>query len=40
MAALIDAAMPALIDHLAEQEQKLLQIVSVTLTQREWDALG
>jgi hypothetical protein len=40
MAALIDAAMPALIDHLAEQEQKLLPIVSVTLTQREWDALG
>jgi hypothetical protein len=32
--------MPALIDHLAEEEQKLLPIVSVTLTQREWDALG
>jgi len=40
MAALIDAAMPALIDHLAEEEQKLLPIVSVTLTQSEWDALG
>jgi hypothetical protein len=32
--------MPTLIDHLAEEEQKLLPIVSVTLTQREWDALG
>jgi hemerythrin-like domain-containing protein len=40
MAALIDAMMPTLIDHLAEEEQKLLPIVSVTLTQREWDALG
>ena len=40
MAALIEAAMPALIDHLAEEEQKLLPIVSVTLTQSEWDALG
>ena len=40
MAALVDAAMPALIDHLAEEEQKLLPIVSVTLTQSEWDALG
>jgi hemerythrin-like domain-containing protein len=40
MAALIDTAMPTLIDHLAEEEQKLLPIVSVTLTQREWDALG
>ena len=38
MAALIEAAMPALIDHLAEEEQKLLPIVSVTLTQSEWDA--
>ncbi len=40
MAAFIDAMMPALIDHLAEEEQKLLPIVSVTLTQSEWDALG
>ena len=40
MAALIDATMPTLIDHLAEEEQKLLPIVSVTLTQSEWDALG
>jgi hemerythrin-like domain-containing protein len=40
MAALIDATMPALIDHLAEEEEKLLPIVSVTLTQKEWDALG
>jgi len=34
MAALIDATMPTLIDHLAEEEQKLLPIVSVTLTQK------
>jgi hemerythrin-like domain-containing protein len=40
MAALVDATMPTLIDHLAEEEQTLLPIVSVTLTQREWDALG
>jgi hypothetical protein len=40
MAALIDATMPTLIDHLAEEEQKLLPIGSVTLTQSEWDALG
>ena len=40
MAARIDATMPTLIDHLAEEEQKLLPIVSVTLTQNEWDALG
>jgi hypothetical protein len=32
--------MPALTGHLAEEEQKLLPIASVTLTQREWDALG
>jgi hemerythrin-like domain-containing protein len=40
MAARIDTMMPTLIAHLAEEEQKLLPIVSVTLTQREWDALG
>jgi hypothetical protein len=40
MAALIDAMMPTLIDHLAEEERKILPIVSVTVTQREWDALG
>jgi hemerythrin-like domain-containing protein len=40
MAALIDATMPTLLDHLAEEEQKLLPIVSVTLTQSEWNALG
>lgn len=40
MAARIEATMPTLIDHLAEEEQKLLPVVSVTLTQREWDALG
>jgi hypothetical protein len=40
MAARIDATMPALTGHLAEEEQKLLPIVSVTLTQGEWDALA
>jgi len=40
MAVLIEATMPTLIDHLAEEEQKLLPTVSITLTQREWDALG
>jgi hemerythrin-like domain-containing protein len=40
MADLIDATMPTLIEHLAEEEQQLLPIVSVTLTQSEWDALG
>jgi hemerythrin-like domain-containing protein len=40
MAARIEVTMPALIDHLAEEEQKLLPIVSATLTQNEWDALG
>lgn len=40
IAALIEATMPTLIDHLTEEEQKLLPIVSVTLTQSEWDALG
>ena len=40
MAALIDATMPTLIDHLAEEEQKLLPIASMTLTQIEWDSLG
>jgi hemerythrin-like domain-containing protein len=40
MAARIEAMMPTLIDHLAEEELKLLPVVSVTLTQSEWDALG
>uniref|UniRef100_A0AAU3GRN7 Hemerythrin domain-containing protein n=1 Tax=Streptomyces sp. NBC_01401 TaxID=2903854 RepID=A0AAU3GRN7_9ACTN len=40
MAARIDAMMPALIEHLAEEEQEILPIVSLTLTQSEWDALG
>ncbi|MCU1470864.1 MAG: Hemerythrin cation binding domain protein [Glaciihabitans sp.] len=40
MAARIEATMPTLIEHLAEEEQKLLPVVSVTLTQSEWDALG
>jgi hemerythrin-like domain-containing protein len=40
LAARIEVMMPTLIDHLAEEEQKLLPVVSVTLTQSEWDALG
>ena len=40
MAALIEVAMPTLVDHLAEEEWELLPIVSRTLTQSEWDALG
>ncbi|WP_328866004.1 hemerythrin domain-containing protein [Streptomyces sp. NBC_00304] len=40
MATRIDTMMPVLIEHLAEEEQEILPIVSVTLTQSEWDALG
>ena len=40
MAACIDAMMPTLIGHCDEEEQKLLPVVSVTLSQSEWDALG
>jgi iron-sulfur cluster repair protein YtfE (RIC family) len=40
MAARIDAMMPTLIEHLAQEEQEILPIVSGTLTQSEWDALG
>jgi hemerythrin-like domain-containing protein len=40
MAALIDLMMPTLVDHLAEEEQKVLPVVSSTLTQAEWNALG
>ena len=40
MAACIDTTMPTLIGHLDEEEQKLLPVVSVTLTQSEWDVLG
>lgn len=40
MAARVEAMMPTLVDHLAEEEQELLPIVSLTLSQREWDALG
>ena len=40
IAACIDMTMPTLIGHLDEEEQKLLPVVSVTLTQSEWDALG
>jgi hemerythrin-like domain-containing protein len=40
MAACIDTTMPTLIGHLDEEEQKLLPVVSVTLTKSEWDALS
>ncbi|MFD0021092.1 hemerythrin domain-containing protein [Streptomyces sp. NPDC058382] len=40
MATLVDTVMPTLIDHLAEEEQEILPVVSRTLTQKEWDALG
>ncbi|MFD4874503.1 hemerythrin domain-containing protein [Streptomyces sp. NPDC058420] len=40
MAARVEAMMPTLIEHLAEEEQEILPIVSVTLAQSEWDALG
>lgn len=40
MAARVDAMMPTLIEHLAEEEQEILPIASLTLTQGEWDALG
>ena len=40
MAACIDTMMPSLIGHCDEEEQKLLPVVSVTLSQSEWDALG
>ncbi|WP_203599213.1 hypothetical protein [Streptomyces sp. SID10853] len=31
---------PTLIEHPADEEQEILPIVSATLTQGEWDALG
>jgi hemerythrin-like domain-containing protein len=40
MAACIDTTLPTLIGHLDEEEQKLLPVVSVTLTKSEWDALA
>lgn len=40
MAARIEATLPTLIAHLAEEEEKLLPVVSVTITQGEWDALA
>lgn len=40
MASQLEAAMPSLIEHLAEEEEKILPIVSVTVTQKEWNALG
>jgi hemerythrin-like domain-containing protein len=40
MATRVEATMPTLIAHLAEEEEKLLPVVSVTVTQSEWDALA
>ncbi|WP_405863470.1 hemerythrin domain-containing protein [Streptomyces sp. NBC_00005] len=40
MATRVEATMPTLIAHLAEEEEKLLPVVSVTVTQGEWDALA
>lgn len=40
MAVSIEATMQTLVTHLDEEEQKLLPIVSATLTQSEWDALA
>lgn len=40
MASELEAAMPSLIEHLAEEEKKVLPIVSVTISQKEWNALG
>ena len=40
MAKLVEDAMPSLIEHLTEEEEKILPIVSVTVTQQEWNALG
>lgn len=40
MAATVEAMLPVLIDHLAEEEQRLLPIVARTVSQPEWDKLG
>ncbi|ACU75371.1 Hemerythrin HHE cation binding domain protein [Catenulispora acidiphila DSM 44928] len=40
MATRVEATMPTLIAHLAEEEEKLLPIVSDTVTQSEWDTLA
>jgi hemerythrin-like domain-containing protein len=40
MAARLDGILPGLIEHLAEEEAQLLPLVSVTVTQAEWDQLG
>ena len=36
----IDTMMPVLIDHLAEEEEQILPVVSTTISQQEWDALA
>ena len=40
IAARLDAVLPVLIDHLAEEETELLPVVATTVTQAEWDQLG
>jgi iron-sulfur cluster repair protein YtfE (RIC family) len=40
LAAVIDEVSQALDEHLAEEEQRILPLVSVHLSQVEWDALG
>lgn len=40
MAERIDAVLPVLVDHLAEEEQLLLPIVAANVTKPEWDKLA
>lgn len=36
----LEAVLPVLIEHLAEEEAELLPVVATTVTQAEWDQLG
>jgi hemerythrin-like domain-containing protein len=36
----IDTMVPVLIEHLAEEEEHILPVVSTTISQQEWNALG
>jgi hemerythrin-like domain-containing protein len=40
MAERIEAMVPVLVAHLAEEEEQLLPLVATTVTQKEWDQLG
>lgn len=40
IAARIEGMLPVLVEHLAEEEDAILPVVAVTISQREWDALG